>query len=250
MKGPMAAPFDPRQLISVTIHELGVALVARRGADGVWTERHEPQRSMSVWIDDYERISGGLMISADDPLVALNECSCGEWSCNLVEGWAAKARHFGPYVLWILPDDSCYVFSAEQYSEALGPGLASLPVLDEDDAWSLDDPNLAARYLLADGSAIGLDVPGPLADVVEALRDWPARGLGELRPVDPPSEALELRPRDGGAPSLWVDREPRADGSYAVYVPAWTRAPVWCAGPVVARLVAAVTGRDGANEPR
>lgn len=246
----MALPFDPRQRISITVHELGLAHVGQLGADGAWTYRDEPQRSMSVWIDDEERISGGLMIAADDPLVAMNECSCGEWVCNLVEGWAAKARRFGPYVFWIRPDDHCYVFSASDYTATFGPGLESLPVLDEDDAWSFSDPDVEARYLLADGSAIGLDVPGPLADVVEALRDWPARGLGTLRSVDPPNDALELRPRDGGAPSLWVDRAPRADGSYAAYVPAWTRAPVWCAGPAVERLVAAVTGRERADEQR
>lgn len=243
MKDAMARPFDPRQRLSVTIHELGVARVGRLGADGVWTERDEPQRSMSVWIDDAERIDGGLMLSADDPLVALNECSCGEWVCNLVEGWAAKARRFGPYVLWILPDDSCYVFSADQYSETLGPGLASLPVLDEDDAWSLDGPNLAVRYLLADGSAIGIGLPGPLADAIQALHDWPACGLGELRPVEPPREAREIPAHEGSGLSLWVDVTPREDGGYAAFVPAWTRAPVWCAGPAADRLVAALTGR-------
>lgn len=239
----MARPFDPRRELSVVVHEHGVARVGRRDAAGVWTERDEPQRSMSVWIDDEEVIAYGLVLSASDPLVALCECSCGLWECNLVEGWAARVRRFGPYVLWITPNARCYAFAAARYGEALGPGQEELPELDEADAWELGDPDDDVRYVLADGSVAGQGVPSPIADALEALRDWPAYGVGALRPVDPPAEAREVPALDGKGSPLWIDVAPRADGRSAAFAPALTRAPVWCVGAAVDRLVAALTGR-------
>ena len=232
MTGVVPRPFDPRQELSVVVHEHGVARVGRRDAAGVWTERDEPQRSMSVWIDDEEVIAGGLVLSASDPLVALCECSCGLWACNLIEGWAARVRRFGPYVLWITPNGRCYTFAAARYGEVLGPGQEDLPELGEDDAWDLGDPDDEVRYVLADGSALA------------ALRDWPVHGIDTLCPVAPPAEAREVAALDGKGPSLWIDVAPRETGRFAVFAPALTRVPVWCVGTAVDHLVAALTGRE------
>jgi hypothetical protein len=237
--------FDPRQDLSVLVHDLGSVQVSRQDRDGRWVTTDERRQAMSVFVDDEEVIDAGLLISAAAPLVALHPCAvCELWQCNLVEGWAAKVRRFGPYVLWITPSGQIYTFAQDQYARELGPGAERLPALTPAEAWDLDDPDLSACYVGAGGLLLTVDgerdPEGPLA----ALRDWPACGAGDLRPVTPPAEAVEIRARTPGGPSIWIDRAPRVDGSRAAYLPSVTRARVWCVGPEIERLIAALFGLE------
>jgi hypothetical protein len=235
--------FDPRQTLSVVIHDLGPIRVSRCGADGIWVTTDERRRAMNVSVDGSEIIEMGLVLTADDELVAFNPCdSCELWECNRVEGCAAKVRRFGPYVFWITPWGPTYTFGQEQYAEVLGPGIDDLPELTADDAWELDEPDLEASYPGVDGRVLAVDgkrdPEGPLA----LLCEWPARGEGELRPVEPPAEAREIRATNDDCASIWVDVVPRADGSRAACLPGVMRVPVWYVGPAIDRAIEALVG--------
>jgi hypothetical protein len=234
--------FDPRQVLSVVLHDRGPMQVSHRGADGVWVTTEERARAMSVFVDGREIIDTGLVLSADDELVALSPCSsCEFWECNLVEGYAAKVRRFGPYVVWITPWGPSYTFGRDQYAEVLGPGVDELPELEPDEAWDFDEPSPEAAYPGVDGRVLAVDPERDPGGPLSSLREWPAGG-GELHPVEPPAEAREIRATNEGSASIFIDPVPRADGSRAAYLPGVMRVPVWYVGPAIDRAIEALVG--------
>ena len=239
----MRPAFDPRQTLCVVLHDFGPVRVSRLGADGSWVTTEERERAMSVFVDGQEIIDAGLVLSAGDELVAFSPCgSCELWECNLIEGYAAKVRRFGPYIVWITPWGRTYTFGRDQYAEVLGSGADGLPELAADDAWDFDDPATETAYPSVDGRGLSVDAELDPGGPLSALRDWPAHDLGELRPVEPPAEAREIRATSEGSGSIWIDVVPRTDGSRAAYMPDVTRVPVWYVGPAIDRVLAALVG--------
>lgn len=223
------------------MHDLGTAEVWRPGPDGTLTPRQEPRRAMSVVVDGRELIDHGLMIDGSDALVAYTECGvCGEWSCNLVEGYAAAVRRFGPYVLWITPWDDGHVFGIDAYAGWFGP--VDVPALDATALHDLPEPDPAWAHAAHDGRVVAGTTAEPA--VFTDLMDWPLHGSTDVLPVEPPAVAVEVPSVLAGGRSIWIDVAPRADGRRAAYLPAVTRAPVWCAGPAVDRLIDALRGPE------
>jgi len=231
-------PYDPRQRIELEPRDHGPITVWRPDAQGRLTPREERSLTMDVCIDDEYEIVDGLALRADDRFVAFHECGqCGLWECNLIEGYAAKVVRFGPYVLWLHPGGRVFTFDADDYARALGGAIDALPTLTDDDAWNLETPDREASYRGADGAVLSVaDDDGPLAP----LRGWPENSLGDVHPVAPPPEAIEVRALNGRSASVWIDARPRDDGRRAAYLPAVTGVRVWCAGPAVDRVVAAL----------
>lgn len=241
--------FDPRIDVSTHVREHAPIAVSRKDANGVWITRAEPQRTMSVFIDGVEQIEDGLMIDGGDPLVAFNPCGvCGEWVCNLVEGWAAKVRRIGPYVVWIRASGETFVFDVERYRAVFGGHVESLPGLSADDAWDLDEPATSVVLESPDGRSLVLDVSGDPDGPLARLRAWPVVPLEGIVAVAPPARAIEIRARtteaspNRDAASSWIDMEPREDGRRAGYFPGIVRVPVWIGGPEVDGVVAALVG--------
>lgn len=234
-------PFDPRQAFRVDVVDLGPVTVWRPGADGALAPCQERAHAMDVFIDDQIEIIGGLVLSASDRLVAFSECSsCELWECNLVEGWAAKVLRFGPYILWLRPSGEVFTFGVEAYSRALGAGVDELPALSPEDAQALGAPDREAAYPGADGRLLAVDPEVDPSGPFAALFAWPVEGEGDVRPVEPATEAVEVRAANGVSRSIWVDAAPRSDGTRAAYMPAVTAADVWCAGPAVDRVIEAL----------
>lgn len=230
--------FDPRQRFAVELRDHGSRTVWRPDEHGKLTPREERAFTMDVLIDGEYEIVGGLVLRADDRLVAFDECGmCGLWECNLTAECAARVGRLGPYVLWLHPGGRVYTFDADEYARALGGSVDVIPALTDDDAYDLDEPDAGAAYACLDGSVLAVrDDGGPLA----SLARWPATSEGGVRPVAPPSEAIEVRAVNGVSSSVWVDARPREDGRRAAYLPAVTMARVWCAGDAVDRVLAAL----------
>ena len=230
-------PFDPRQRFAVELCDLGPITVCHSQEP---SPREERRLVMDVLIDGEREIFGGLVLEADDLHVAFDECGmCGLWECNLVDGYSAKVRRVGPYVLWLRPYERVYTFDVDEYERALGGSTETLPTLTEDDEDDLDDPDDEAAYPCSDGRVLAVnDDAGPLA----ALRGWPIRSDVDAHPVTPPSEAVEVRALNGLSASIWIDARPREDGRRAAFLPAVTAARVWCAGDAVDRVVTALFG--------
>ncbi len=231
-------PFDPRQRFEVDLRDLGPRTAWRRDDHGALTPREERVLTMDVRIDGELEIVGGLIIEASDGLVALDECGmCGLWECNLTDGYAAKVRRIGPYVLWILPNGRVYTFDAADYARALGGAVEEVPTLTDNDAYDLDEPDAEAAYPCRDGAVLA--VSGDIG-ALASLSRCSVVGEGALRAVAPPSEAVEVRAVNGLSASAWIDARPRDDGRRAAYLPAVTRVRVWFAGDAVDRVVEAL----------
>lgn len=241
-------PFDPRQTLSVVVHDLGPVRVSRPGADGTYVTAEERRLAMSAFVDDKEVIGAGLMLDGGDRLVAFSACGvCDLWECNLSERHAAKVRRFGPYVVWITAWGDTYTFAYDRYAEVLGPGAERLPELTCEDAWDLDDPEPGGRYAGLDGRLLVVDLERDPDGPLSVLREWPDRGREGLCPVEPPVEALEIRAADKGGQSIWIDAAPRACGSRAAYLPGVMRVRAWCSGPAIDRVIEQLVGPSGAR---
>jgi hypothetical protein len=235
-------PFDPREELEARVRNLGEASLLTKNPAGGWVTTAGWQQGMSVIIDGVERITGGLRIEGDDPLVALSPCSdCDEWLCNLVDGCAARVRRLGPHVFWVLRGET-HCFGLDRYREVFGGTVEGLPELAEEDLECFDEPASSGEYASPGGESIFFDDwamrDGPLA----RLRAWPVGGSGPAEAVAPPARALEIRSLTAGLPSLWVDEAPRACGRRAAFLPRIVRVPVWLTGPDIDLAIAELLG--------
>lgn len=198
---------------------------------------------MSVYLDGEERIEQGLVIAGGDPLVAVRACPCCEhFECELIEGYAAGVRRFGPYVLWIMSWGERHVFALERYREVFGDGVEALPGPQARDFDDLDEPMSLGAWHCPDGRVLSFDATRwpdwPLARLA-AWRGEPAAGI---EAVAPPARAIELRGTLPGTPSLWLDERPREGGRRAAFLPGVFRLPVWIMSPDVDLVVLGAVG--------
>ena len=235
-------PFDPRTELRAVLHDLGPAPGGRPGASGA-PARHQ---RMSVFLDGVERIDQGLVIAGGDPLVAMRSCPCCElFECELVEGYAASVRRFGPYVLWLTSWCEHHAFTLERYQEAFGGDVGLLEPPGPRDDLTFEDVTPTGTYRCPDGRLLAFDVARAPEEPLARLAAWRGGPHPGLEAVLPPERAVELPSVVAGAPSLWVDEAPRADGRRAAYLPGVFPLPVWLAGPDVEAVVAAALGPAG-----
>ncbi len=221
-------PFDPR-----------THFAAERSARG----------GTNVRLDGVLTIEESWPIWPDDTMVAFSACSdCEEWGCNLVDGSAARVRRFGPYVVWATFFRQTYAFDAEEYERALvavmdpaqGPESGRyepLPPFKPDDHVALPDAVARGEHCNLRFAPVAYDLDAAPDGPLESLARWPKDPSIELVAVEPPERALELASTRPGEPSWWIDAEPRPDGQRAAYLPGLVRAPIWVAGPSVARAL-------------
>jgi hypothetical protein len=204
-------------------------------------ERHGTSL-MSVYLDGAERIEQGLVIRGSDPLVALRACpSCDLFECELVEGYAASVRRFGPYVLWFTAWDEDYCFALDRYREVFGGDVESLAE-PRDREYPQPEPARSGDFRCPDGRTLSYDVDRAPDEPLARLSAWPALQLPGLEAVPPPATAIELPSLVAGARSLWIDEHPRSDGRRAAFLPDVCMLRVWLVGPEVDQVVAAALG--------
>ena len=239
--------FDPREELRVEILDLGECTASTRDAAGNWVTRQQRNLGLNVFLDGNERIScseridGQLPIGGEDTLVAFHACGCcGLWECNLTEGYAARVRRLGPYVLWVTCWDEVHCFSLDRYREIFGGHPERLPELSEEDFWDLRDPLASGAYSSLSGRRLSFDCDSPPENPFQALRSWPTPAPVAFEAVAPPSTALEIRSLVEGDPSLWIGEPPDAPGRKAAFLPGIFRLPVWITGPLVDPLIALI----------
>lgn len=234
--------FDPRTELRAELHDQGSVTVNRPDADGVLTPRVERQQAMSVYLDGVERIEWGLVIAGSDPLVAMRACPCCEFfGCELVEGYAASVRRFGPYALWLTAWDEHYCFALDRYREVFGGDVEALAEPREGE-YPQPEPARSGEFRCPDGRTLSYDVDRAPDEPLARLRAWPARQLPGLAAVLPPARAIELPSLVAGVPSLWIDETPRPDGRRAAFLPDVFMLRVWLVSPEVDQVVAAALG--------
>ena len=233
--------FDPRTELRAELHDLGAITVHRPDARGVLTPREERRFATSVYLDGRARIERGLHIRGEDPLVAMRECPCcGLFECELIEGYAASVRRFGPYVLWITDWGEHYCFALERYRAAFGGDVEALLGPQERDFEQLDETARSGAWRCPDGRPLTLDAQGAPHEALARLAAW--RGGPGPEAVPPPASAIELPSLVAGAPSLWIEEGLRPDGRRAAFLPGVFILPVWLSGPQVDPVVAAALG--------
>lgn len=105
-------------------------------------------------------------------------------------------------------------------------------------------PDREAEYPTAAGGSLAIDPELNPEGAFAPLYEWPAHGEGEVFPVAPPAEAIEVRALNREHAPVWIDASPRTDGRRAAFMPTVTCVGVWCAGPAVKWVVEALLGRD------
>jgi hypothetical protein len=145
-------------------------------------------------------------------------------------------------VLWITAWGERHCFALDRYREVFGDGVEALAAPGPDDCEVLDEPARAGAWVGPDGRTLTLDLERAPEAPLARLAAWRGAPAAGLEAVPPPAAALELPSAAPGAPSLWLDAQPRPDGRRAVFLPGVLVLPVWVTGAWVDQVAAMALG--------